>query len=84
MDNLRLHKNPDVPTVLRSRRCRGVFVPPYGRDTNPIELAFSKSKHLVRKATATCMNALRRAFQTGCAAVLPRDARNYIRHAGYF
>ena len=83
MDNLRLHKNPAVLDYLGQRRCRVVFIPPYSPDTNPIELAFSKLKHLVRKAAATSLAALRSAFDRACEAITPRDARNYIRHAGY-
>ena len=83
MDNLRLHKSPDVLDFIRRRRCRVVFVPPYSPDTNPIELAFSKVKHLVRKAAARSLDALRQAFHAACASITPSDARNYIRHAGY-
>ena len=42
MDNLRLHKSPEVLDYLQQRQCRVVFVPPYSPDTNPIEMAFSK------------------------------------------
>ena len=84
MDNLRLHKNPEVIRFLRERRCRVVFVPPYSPDTNPIELAFSKIKHLVRKAAASSIRSLRSAFDAACASITGRDARNYINHAGYW
>lgn len=84
MDNLRLHKNPDVTRFLQARGCRVVFIPPYSPDTNPIELAFSKIKHIVRKAAARSILALRSAFDLACAAVTPRDARNYIHCAGYW
>lgn len=84
MDNLRLHKNPEVLQFLEMRGCRVVFVPPYSPDTNPIELAFSKIKHIVRKAAATSIQSLRTAFDAACEAVTARDARAYIRHAGYW
>jgi len=83
MDNLRLHKNKDVLSFLE-RRCRVVFVPPYSPDTNPIELAFAKLKHRVLKAAARTLAALRIAFDAACDAITPRDARNYINHAGYW
>ncbi len=83
MDNLSLHKKPEVLRFLESRRCRCVFVPPYSPDTNAIELAFSKIKHRVRKAMALSMSALRTAFDVACDTITPRDARNYMRHAGY-
>lgn len=84
MDNLRLHKNPEVIEFLTARGCRVVFVPPYSPDTNPIEMAFSKIKHLVRKAAARTMASLGSAFDDACAAITSRDARNYINHAGYW
>jgi transposase len=84
MDNLRLHKNPEVRSFLEQRRCRIVFVPPYSPDTNPIEMAFAKIKHLVRKAEAKTRASLRDAFDAACAAVTRRDARNYINHANYW
>lgn len=84
MDNLSLHKSPEVLSYLERRRCRVVFVPPYSPDTNPIEMAFSKIKHHVRKAVAQSTRALRDAFKSACATITPRDARNYIGHAGYW
>lgn len=84
MDNLKLHKHPDVLDFLKRRRCRVVFVPPYSPDTNPIEMAFSKIKHHVLKEQATTLAELRNAFDTACATITPRDSRNYIRHANYW
>jgi len=52
-------------------------------DTNPIEMAFSTINHHVRKAVAQSTSALRDAFKNACATITPRDARNYIGHAGY-
>ena len=84
MDNLRLRKNPDVLQFLERRRCRVVFVPPYSPDTNPIEMAFSKIKHHVRKAQALTLADLHNAFDAACATITSRDARNYINHANYW
>lgn len=84
MDNLSLHKRPEVLDYLKQRQCRVVFVPPYSPDTNPIEMAFSKIKHYVRKAFAQSIQELRDAFDSACATITGRDARNYINHAGYW
>lgn len=84
MDNLRLHKHPEVLRFLEQRGCRVVFVPPYSPDTNPIEMAFSKIRHHLRKAAAQSVGALRDAFDNACATITPRDALNYISHAGYW
>ena len=61
-----------------------IFVPPYSPDTNPIEMAFSKIKHLVRKAEAKTRLALRSAFDAACSAITSSDALNYINHANYW
>lgn len=84
MDNLRLHKNPEVLRFLEQRQCRAVFVPPYSPDTNPIEMAFSKIKHHVLEAMAQTIRDLRHAFDTACLTITPTDARHYINHAGYW
>jgi transposase len=74
MDNLRLHKNLAVLRFFLERRCRVVFIPPHSPDTNPIEMAVSKIKHLVRKAAARTLSGLRDA---ACDASLPRRSQRY-------
>ena len=84
MDNLPLHKNPEVLEFLRGRHGRVVFVPSDSPDTHPIEMAFAKITHHVRKAHAKTRSELREAFRLACASITSRDARNYINHAHYF
>ncbi len=50
MDNLGSHKGDAVRNAIRSTGARLFFLPSYGRDLNPIEQAFSKLKHGLRKA----------------------------------
>lgn len=52
MDNLSVHKNDTVRVSIEARGARLVFLPPYSPDLSPIEPAWSKIKHLVRKAAA--------------------------------
>ena len=55
LDNLSSHKSPDAAEILRSVGAWFLFLPPYSPDLNPIEMAFSKLKALIRKAAArTC------------------------------
>ena len=50
MDNLAAHKVPGVRRAIRARGAELLFLPPYSRDLNPIELLFAKLKALLRKA----------------------------------
>jgi transposase len=52
LDNLSSHKSPQAAESLRSVGAWFLFLPPYSPDLNPIEMAFSKLKALIRKAAA--------------------------------
>lgn len=52
LDNLSSHKSPHATQILRDRGAWFLFLPPYSPDLNPIEMAFSKLKTLIRKAAA--------------------------------
>lgn len=51
MDNLPSHKIGGVREAIERAGARLLFLPPYSPDFNPIEMAFSKLKALLRKAT---------------------------------
>jgi transposase len=59
------------------------YLPPYSPDFNPIEMAFSKLKALLRKAAERSMAGLWDAI--GCFIDLfqPEECRNYFNAAGY-
>jgi transposase len=48
MDNLSSHKSPGVVAAIEAAGAQVRFLPPYSPDLNPIELAFSKFKKLLR------------------------------------
>ncbi|SDN26344.1 Transposase [Methylobacterium phyllostachyos] len=50
MDNLGSHKGPAVRAAIEAAGARLLFLPPDSPDLNPIEMAFSKLKALLRKA----------------------------------
>ena len=53
LDNLSSHKSPAASKALRDIGAWFLFLPPYSPDPlNPIEMAFSKLKALIRKAAA--------------------------------
>jgi transposase len=61
-----------------------VFLPSYSPDLNPIEEAFSKIKHLVRKVGARTREALVEAMDRALAAVTTEDVAGWFAHAGYW
>ena len=50
IDNLPAHKGVAVAKAIKAARAQLLYLPKYSPDLNPIELAFSKLKALLRKA----------------------------------
>jgi len=50
LDNLTVHKQPDVRIAIEQAGASLRFLPPYSPDFNPIELAFAKLKAFLRAA----------------------------------
>jgi transposase len=83
MDNLGSHKIPGIHEALRTAGATLLFVPPYSPDLNPIEMAFSKIKSILRKKAHRTVEALWRELGGIAKCFSPRECRNYLRHAGY-
>jgi transposase len=50
MDNLSSHKRPSIQAMIEAAGAELRFLPPYSPDFDPIEMALSKLKALLRKA----------------------------------
>ena len=83
MDNLACHKRAAAPRAIEDAGCAVRFLPPYSPDLNPIELAFSKLKRLLRAAGLRTVEGLWGFLGAALDAFAPDECRNYIRHAGY-
>jgi len=83
MDNLPAHKGDAVRQLIEARGATLRFLPPYSPDLNPIELAFSKLKTLLRKAAERTMGALWDRIGQVLDAFTPQECANYLRHDGY-
>ena len=59
------------------------YLPPYSPDFNPIEMAFSKLKALLRKAAARTIDDLWDAIAKGVDQFTPDECKNYFQAAGY-
>ena len=82
-DNLSSHKSPRAIALLRAQGNDLIFLPPYSPDLNPIEMAFSKLKTLIRKAAARTYQALWNRVGAVCDYFPGKECRNYFRAAGY-
>lgn len=58
MDNLASHKGTAVRTAIEAAGAWLLFLSPYSPDFNPIEMAFSKLKALLRKAAERTVEGL--------------------------
>ena len=83
MDNLSSHKGQRVRAMIESTGATLLFLPPYSPDLNPIELAFSKLKQLLRSAGHRTMTELWRDVQRMLDLISAQDAANFLRHCGY-
>ena len=84
MDNLRVHKMAAVRQAIEASGATLLFIPPYSPDLNPIELAFSKLKALLRATALRATEALWKAVGELCGNFSPEECANYFRHDGYF
>ena len=83
MDNLGSHKVAGVRKAIEAAGARLLYLPPYSPDLNPIEMAFSKIKSILRKKAHRTVDALWRELGQIAKCFSPRECRNYLRHAGY-
>ncbi|HLL88199.1 MAG TPA: IS630 family transposase [Tepidisphaeraceae bacterium] len=83
MDNLPAHKSPRVDELIESAGARVLRLPPYSPDYNPIEMAISKVKSILRAAGARAVESLLDAIGRALSAVTATDAINFIRESGY-
>ena len=83
MDNLSSHKRSGVREAIESVGASLVYLPPYSPDFNPIELAFSKFKWLLKSAATRTVEDL----WAACGKLLDQfthtECRNYFSHCGY-
>ena len=83
LDNLPAHKSPEVDELVESAGARVLRLPPYSPDFNPIEMAISKIKSVLRKLARRTVDALQEAIGQAVNAITADDALAFIRHCGY-
>ena len=91
LDNLPAHKSlpptrsgvAGVREAIAARHAQIFYLPPYSPDMNPIELAFSKLKALLRQEPARTVDALIERIGKLLDRFLPDECANFFHAAGY-
>jgi transposase len=83
LDNVAFHKSPRAEELVRAKGAWLLFLPPYSPDLNPIEMAFSKLKTLLRKRAARSFDAIVNALGEIVDLFSVTQCRNYFKAAGY-
>jgi transposase len=83
LDNLAVHKQPEVRVAIEQVGAYLRFLPPYSPDFNPIELAFAKLKALLRAARPRTFDHVSALVAAALELFTPTECRNYVRHCGY-
>ena len=83
MDNVRMHKVSGVREAIEACGAMVPPFPPYSPDLNPIELAFSKLKALLRASAARSTPRLRSVIRSALQRFAPQECAAYLAHAGY-
>ena len=83
LDNLSCHKRAGVRAAVEAAGCTLQFLPPYSPDLNPIELAFSKLKRVLRTDAHRTVSALETGLHAAVGLFRRDECENYIAHCGY-
>jgi transposase len=83
MDNLSAHKVAGLKELICSHGAHLIYLPPYSADFNPIELAGSKVKTILRRLQARTLPDLIDALKQALQAITHQDLHAWFAHCGY-
>jgi transposase len=83
MDNLSSHEGSGVIAAIEGAGASVRYLPPNSPELNPIELAFSKFKKLLRDGGQRTTEYVRQHCGQVIDLFTETDCRNYLRHCGY-
>ena len=84
LDNHPVHRSRLFRQFLDDSGVRYVFLPPYSPELNPIEEAFSKVKHHVRKHKPWTVQSLCDTLEAAFSSITESDAIGFFNHAESF
>ena len=83
MDNLAVHKSPQVQRLVGKAGAEVRFLPAYSPDLNPIEKMWSKIKSVLRSEEARTPEELDAAISLAFSKVTAKDAMGWFASCGY-
>ena len=83
LDNLAMHKQPEVQAAIERVGARLRFLPPYSPDLNPIEMGFAKLKAFIRAARPRSFDQVVELVAIALELFSPQECLNFVRHCGY-
>ena len=83
MDNLPAHKPVAVREAIEKAGATVRFLPPYSPDFNPIEMAFSKLKAILKAKACRTIDDLWQTIGFAIDTFTPTECENYFNAAGY-
>lgn len=83
LDNVGFHKSERAEQLVKDRGAWLLFLPAYSPDLNPIEMAFSKLKALLRKRAARNFDAITNALGEIVGLFSINECQNFFKAAGY-
>jgi transposase len=83
MDNLSVHKSPEVAALVQAAGAEVRFLPVYSPDLNPIEKMWSKIKSVLRGMEARTPEQLDQAITKAFSKITPNDAAGWFASCGY-
>lgn len=82
-DNLSSHKVAGVREAIEARGAELLYLPAYSPDLNPIEMAFSKLKAILRQQAQRSFQGLLEATSFALDHFSPNECINFFNHANY-
>jgi transposase len=79
-----VHRAGIVQAFLADHHIPYIYLPPCSPELNPIEEAFSKAKHFLKKCKARTLEQLFNALNQFKTLITPSDAQGYFQHAEDF
>jgi transposase len=83
IDNFSAHKVAGALEPIYQKGANVMFLPPYSPDLNPIELAWSKMKSILRKHKPRSMDELVSTMKAALDSLTLADISNWYKHYGY-
>ena len=83
LDNLAVHKSPEVRAAIEGAGATLRFLPPYSPDFNPIEQVFAKLKAFLRALKPRTFDDVNAYVADALRLFAPTECANYVRHCGY-